>query len=87
MFRALQEVTFKYPSSKTGIPEDRDIFVLDVSEDSILGFSIKDLPNREEFLNAVRIINEAIDSNPNNYRRFKLNKIVQKEELNGKKVQ
>ena len=87
MFRSLQEATFKYPSSKTGIPEDRDIFILDVSGDSILGFSIKDLPNREEFLNAVKVINETIDSNPNSYRRFKLNKIVQEEKLNGKKVQ
>lgn len=76
-FKRLQEHTFKYPESKTGEIKDRDLFVLDIIDgDSVMGISLHDCEDREAILNKAAELNFLISKNMKNFRRFKLDKIV-----------
>ena len=77
-FKRLQEHTFKYPESKTGEIKDRDLFVLDIIDgDSVMGISLHDCEDREAILNKAAELNFLISKNMKNFRRFKLDKIVE----------
>lgn len=76
-FKRLQEHTFKYPESKTGEIKDRDLFVLDIIDgDSVMGISLHDCEDREAILSKAAELNDLISKNMKNFRRFKLDKIV-----------
>lgn len=76
-FKRLQEHTFKYPESKTGEIKDRDLFVLDIIDgDSVMGISLHDCEDREAILSKAAELNFLISKNMKNFRRFKLDKIV-----------
>lgn len=77
-FKRLQEHTFKYPESKTGEIKDRDLFVLDIlDDDSVVGISLHDCADREAILSKAAELNDLISKNMKNFRRFKLDKIVE----------
>lgn len=77
-FKRLQEHTFKYPESKTGEIKDRDLFVLDIIDgDSVMGISLHDCEDREAILSKAAELNDLISKNMKNFRRFKLDKIVE----------
>lgn len=77
-FKRLQEHTFKYLESKTGKIKDRDLFVLDIlDDDSVVGISLHDCADREAILSKAAELNDLISKNMKNFRRFKLNKIVE----------
>lgn len=76
-FKRLQEHAFKYPESKTGEIKDRDLFVLDIIDgDSVMGISLHDCEDREAILSKAAELNFLISKNMKNFRRFKLDKIV-----------
>ena len=77
-FKRLQEHTFKYPESKTGEIKERDLFVLDIiAGDSVMGISLHDCEDREAILSKAAELNDLISKNMKNFRRFKLDKIVE----------
>ena len=77
-FKRLQEHTFKYPESKTGEIKERDLFVLDIIDgDSVMGISLHDCEDREAILSKAAELNDLISKNMKNFRRFKLDKIVE----------
>ena len=77
-FKRLQEHIFKYPESKTGEIKDRDLFVLDIlDDDSVVGISLHDCADREAILSKAAELNDLISKNMKNFRRFKLDKIVE----------
>lgn len=77
-FKRLQEHTFKYPESKTGEIKERDLLVLDIIDgDSVMGISLHECEDREAILSKAAELNDLISKNMKNFRRFKLDKIVE----------
>lgn len=77
-FKRLQEHAFKYPESKTGEIKERDLFVLDIVDgDSVMGISLHDCEDKDAILAKAAELNFLISKNMKNFRRFKLDKIVE----------
>ena len=77
MYKQLDNAKFLYHSYKTGELEDREVLILDVAEDSVLGILLNNVENKEEVLKAAKLVSDTIAANSNKFRRFKLGKIVE----------
>lgn len=79
MLKVFQENTFKYPSSKTGLLEDRDVFVTGLTESDVFGISLKDLDEstKAKILEHAQQLQELITAaSKTHFRHFKTEKII-----------